>query len=69
METPNNSSPRPLIFKLQREVLKFNGTSVSWSSPKTELETNFLNLENQSFENVSFSQYQLLNKIWYYFIH
>ena len=24
--------PRPLIFKLQREVLKFNDTCVSWSS-------------------------------------
>ena len=26
------------------------------SSPKTDLVTNFLNLENRSFENVSFSQ-------------
>ena len=47
---------RPLIFKLQQEVLKFNDICVSWSSPKTDLETNFLNLENRSFENVSFSQ-------------
>ena len=44
-----------LIFKLQEEVLKFNDICVSWSSPKTELETNFLNLENR-FEKVSFSQ-------------
>ena len=45
-------SPRPLMFKLQQEeVLKFN-ICVSWSSPKTNLQTNFLNLKNWSFENV-----------------
>ena len=49
-------APRPLIFKLQQEVLKFNDICVSWSSQKTDLDINFLNLENQSFENVSFSQ-------------
>ena len=49
-------APRPPIFKLQQEVLKFNDICVSWSSPKTDLVTGFLNLENQSFENVSFSQ-------------
>ena len=49
-------APRPLIFKFQQEILKFNDTCVSWTSPKTDLETNFLNLENQSFENVSVSQ-------------
>ena len=27
-------APRPLIFKLQQEVLKLNGIFVSWSSPK-----------------------------------
>ena len=47
---------RPLIFKLQQEVLKFNDIYVSWSSPKTNLVTNFLSLENRSFENVSFCQ-------------
>ena len=36
--------------------------NVSWSSPKTDLETNFLNLENKSFESVSFSQWLLLSK-------
>ena len=46
-------APRPLIFKLQQEVLKFNDICVSWSSPKTDLVTNFLNPENRSFENVS----------------
>ena len=44
----------PLIFKWQQEVLKFN-ICVNCSSPKTDLETNSLNMENQSFENVSFS--------------
>ena len=46
---------RPLICKLQEEVLKFNDIYVSWSFPKTELVTNFLNLEHRSVENVSFS--------------
>ena len=56
-EKPTHSfAPRPLIFKLQQEVLKFNSIFVSWSSPETDLETNFLNLENRSFENISFSQ-------------
>ena len=50
-------APRALIFKLQQEVLKFNDTCVSWSSPKTNLETNILNIENRSFENVSFPQW------------
>ena len=50
-------APRPLISKLQQKVLKFNDICVSWSSPKTDLETNFLNLENRNFENVSFSQH------------
>ena len=49
-------APRPLIFKLQKEVLRFNDICVSWSSPKTNLVANLLNLENRSFGNVSFSQ-------------
>ena len=48
-------APRLLIFKLQQEVLKLNDICVSSSSPKTDLEKNFLNLENWSFENVRFS--------------
>ena len=55
-KTTYSFAPRPLIFKSQQEVVKFNDICVSWSSPKTDLETNVLNLENQSFENVSFSQ-------------
>ena len=41
---------RPLIFKFQQKLLKFIDIYVSRSSPNTELETNFLNLENRSFE-------------------
>ena len=37
-------APRPLIFKLLQEVLKFNAIYMSWSSPKTDLLTNFLKL-------------------------
>ena len=44
-----------MIFKFQQEILKLN-ISVSWRSPKTDQETNFLNLENRSFENISFSR-------------
>ena len=49
-------APRPQIFKLQQEVLKFNYICVGWSSPKTDLATNFLNLENRKFEYVTSSQ-------------
>ena len=45
-KSTHNFAPRPLIFKLQQEVLKFN-ICVSRSSPKTDLVTNFLNLENR----------------------
>ena len=47
-------APIPLIFKLQQEVSRFNDISLSWSSPKSDLETNFLNLENRSFQYVTF---------------
>ena len=55
-EATHSFAHRPLVFKLQQEVSKFNVICVSWSSPKTDLETNCLHLENRSFENVSFSQ-------------
>ena len=51
----NSFAHRPLTFKLQQEVWKFNDICVRWSSPKTDLETNFLNLENRRFEYVTFS--------------
>ena len=50
----HNIAPNPLIFKFQREILKFNDICLCWSSAKTGLGTNFLNLENRSFESVSF---------------
>ena len=65
-QTQNNGNathsfdPRPLIFKLQQEVLKFNDICVSWSSQKTDLVTNFLNPENRSFENVSVVFFKLI---------
>ena len=40
-------APRPLIFKLQQKVLNFNDICVSLSSPKTDQEMNFWNLENR----------------------
>ena len=43
-------------FKLQQEVLKLNDICVSCSPPKSDLVINFLNLDNRSFESVSFSQ-------------
>ena len=37
---------RPLIFKFQQKVWKFNDICVSWSSQKTDMDTTFLNLQN-----------------------
>ena len=48
--------PRPLVFKLHQEILELNDICVSWILPKTELEMNFLNLEYNSFDYISFSQ-------------
>ena len=47
-------APRPPIFKLQQEGLKFSDICMSWCSRKTNLMTYFLNLENRSFGNVSY---------------
>ena len=44
-KTIHSLAPRSLIFKLQQELLKLNDICVSWSSPKTDLQTNLLNLE------------------------
>ena len=33
-----------------------NDICMSWNSPKTDMETNFLDLDNRSFENINFSQ-------------
>ena len=48
---------------MQQEVLKFNDMCVGWSSPNTDLVANFLNLENQIIENVSFSVLELFKYI------
>ena len=42
-------------FKTSWFLSKLKDVCVSWSSPKGNRKSNFLNLENQSFENVSFS--------------
>ena len=52
----NSFALRPLIFKLQQEVWKFNDICVSWSTSKTYPYKNFLNLENLNFEYVTFPQ-------------
>ena len=44
---------RPLIFKLQQEVLTVNDMCRELELPKTDLVKKFLNQENRSFENVS----------------
>ena len=49
-------APRTLVFTLQQKGWKFSNICVSWSFPKTDLVTNFLNLKNQSFETINFSQ-------------
>ena len=38
IKASHSFAPRRLIFKLQREVLKFNDICMSWSSPKTDPE-------------------------------
>ena len=46
-KTTHSLSPRPVIFKLQQEVLKFNDICMSWSSQKTDQEMNSSNLQNE----------------------
>ena len=55
-KTTHNFAPRPLIFKLLQEVLKFNGICLSWRSLKTDPEMNFFKLrERQFFSIVAFN--------------
>ena len=49
-------APRPLIFKLQLVIWKLIDICMSWSSPKSDLERNLLNIKNRSFKCVIFSQ-------------
>ena len=57
IKATHSFTSRPLI-KFQQEVLKFNDTFWVGAPPKTDMVTNFLNLENRSFENVSFPPQQ-----------
>ena len=65
--------PRRLIFKLQWEVLKLYDTCVSWSSPKTDQVTNFLNPEDfENFWVVTFKEIfdiLLLNNLFISFLN
>ena len=45
---------RPMIFRLQQYISKFSDICMSWSSPKTDLEMNLVNLENWRFECFTF---------------
>ena len=47
---------RPLISKLQQEVLKFIDFCVCWSSPKTNPVTNFLNFINVFISLIEFKK-------------
>ena len=49
-------APKDLIFKFQQEVWRFYDIYMSWSFPKTDLETVLLNLISRSFEYVTLSQ-------------
>ena len=40
---------KPMIFKLQQGVLKSNDICVSWSLPKTDLQTNFFKFGKSKF--------------------
>ena len=46
------------MFKLQHEFLILIDICVSWTSPRTDLETNFSNLGNRNFKKLNFSQEQ-----------
>ena len=56
-KTIHSFAPRPLIFKLQQEVLIFNYICVNRSSPKTGLMKDFLNLESRRFSKNKPSMY------------
>ena len=44
------------FLSCNKKFFKFNDICMNWNSLKTDLMTNFLNLENWRYENVSFSQ-------------
>ena len=55
-------APRPLIFKLQQEVLKLKDICMSWSFPKADLETKFFDLEKYKFWERQFFSIVTLSK-------
>lgn len=48
-------------FKLKEEVLNAMIVAIIWSLPKTDLETNFLNLENGSFFSMGTTRVNFLH--------
>ena len=52
----NNNNNRKATHSLVPTPLAFNDICVSSISPKTNLETNFLNIENRNFEYVTCSK-------------
>ena len=46
----HNFAHKPLIFKLQEDVWKFNGIYVTLSYPKADLETKLFKLLQSNFE-------------------
>ena len=48
-KTTHSFAHRPVIFKLEQEVLKFSDICVIWRFPKINLETIFLNLKSRNF--------------------
>ena len=57
VEKTSSFNSSTMIFRLQEEIANLIKSAwVGWSSPKTDPKTNFLNLENWSFEYFAFSQ-------------
>ena len=57
VEKTSSFTSRTMIFRLQEDIANLIKSAwVGWSSPKTDPKTNFLNLENWSFEYLTFSQ-------------
>ena len=57
VEKTSSFNSSTMIFRLQEEIANLIKSAwVGWSSPKTDPKTNFLNLENWSFEYLTFSQ-------------
>ena len=62
-------APRPLICKLQQEVLKFSDICMRWSSSKTDLMKKLLNPENWILRKSVFLNSNFKVNIWYSFTY